>query len=360
MSNIPTNVNDLTDPTFIVGLLIPTIVLFSVMFLLVAICVPVTCCYLKVDRDVKNYLMWGLAVISLSLWVLPIVGLAGGYMDELLAVIDEIFETTNTVSANINTITTCFNNESDPVNLDPVLDIETDIKKYTADVDHYHDIAIYTLISCYSVLLLAIVWFVLSATFTIKPNRLTVILSAVILTIVFIIMIPVSNAGYSALSYVCGDNLDGHNKKVNELIASFDDTVTAETFCEHDTWKYLCDVQTCDEGDQLLGDVFNTTLLEELNESNEFTETQECEFEALMDLIENTLDDELGCKKLKGLYTTVIDTVLCKKVNQLFTFNLWPVGIASITTVMLFTIGLLDYDTDYVSVSTAVSAMALY
>lgn len=340
MSDIPTDF-DPFPVDFVVGLLVPSIVFFSVMILLLFIVIPITCCNVTLTTTTQRYMSWAFALAATVSWALALFGISRGYLDETLDLADKVFDTAKTVNTNINTALTCFNNETVPLDLSVILEIEAEFDKYSGDVEKWHGVATSSLIASYSLLIGITITYLFINDRLIK--KIIIGVSALILFIVFLIMIPVSNVGYSAVGFICGDDIGQHNTNIKELIANFDDSVTVETFCDDDTWKYLCDVQTCSDGDSLLSDVFNTTLLEEANTNGMLSALgPSCNYEVLLEMIENTLDDTLGCTKIKGYYTTMVDVILCNDLQQVFSFTLWPVGLGTIFTVGLLTVGLVS------------------
>lgn len=347
---LPTDFN--TFPTdFVVQLLIPSIVLFGVVILLVFIAVPVTCCTAVIDKRIKIIITTFCAVAGLILWTLALNGFLGGYFDELLNLIEDAFDIVNEVKGNLDEVETCLGNFTDGFDLGPINDIETEFNKHKKTAEKWHRIIRIILISCYSVLITTCVVFPVFVYRSIKvPKIIITCVVALILFIVFIVMVPVSNGGYSGLRYVCGTDISGHNEKVNKLIATFDDSVTEETFCEHKTWQYLCDLQTCNSEEQLLGEFFNLTELEEANVTQ--TLLNGCQYQTVYNLIETTLEETLGCDNLQGLYNNAIDNVLCTEFQNLFVYTLWPVGLGTIFTIIMLTVGFLKVN-DYLIVKTS-------
>lgn len=345
---LPTDFN--TFPTdFVIQFLIPTIVFFGVVILLLFIAVPVTCCTVIIDRRVKLILVISCGVIGLTLWSIALNRIAGGYFEELLSLIDEAFEIMNTVKNNLDSVESCLGNFTEGFDLGPVNDIETEFKKHKNIAEKWHRTIRIIIFTCYSLICAACVFFPIFVVKSWKVSKIIVCsVIALILFIVFIVMVPVSNGGYSGLRYVCGTNIVEHNEKINELITKFDDSVTRDTFCEHETYQYICDVQTCNHGDQLLGGFFNLTDMEQANITNSLLGG--CEYQTVYDLIETTLEDTLGCENIQGLYNKAIDTVLCTEIQNLFVFTLWPVGLGTIFTILLFTVGFLK-ESEYSAIS---------
>lgn len=346
--SLPSNFD--TFPTdFLIQEIIPSIVLFSVIIILILVGIPVICCTVVIDKRLKLILVSFLGVITFILWVVALTGILSDYLEELINLINDALDTINTVKDNFSEVQTCLNT-TEFINLDPISDFETEYNKHKKTAEKYNRIAKIVLITIYSLLISASVAFPLFVYKSWRKSKLaTCCLLSLLLFIVFLIMIPISNAGYSALSYVCGGDIDGHNKKINELIAHFDDSITPETICENDNWQYLCNVQTCSAGDELLGDFFNITELEAANATN--TLINGCQFQTIYDLMETTLSDNLGCENVQGLYNKAVDTVICTEFHNLFAFTLWPVGLGTIFTILLFTVGFL-YESDYSSVGT--------
>lgn len=331
-------------PVFVIKLLIPTMVLMSFVTLLLLVAIPVLCCMVQIDSKLKLSLTIAFGVVGFILWMVSLKGISGGFFKELLQLIQELFDIANIVKDNIEQIGTCLDN-STFFDVTPITDIEEEIIKHKETAKNWYMIVKAVLITCYSFLGTACITFPI---FVYKRWRISKIILcvffSVILFIIFITMVPVSNGGYSALGYVCGSDMDSHNGKINDMILSFDDSVTSSsTFCDHEMWQYLCNIQQCNDGDKLIDDLFNVTELEQVNS------TGTCDSQTVIDLIESTLDDTLGCTNVQSLYNKAIDIVICTEFYNLFVYTLWPVGLGTIFTVLLFTIGFLN-ETDYTSV----------
>lgn len=343
LPELPSNF-DSVPTNFIVQLLIPTIIFFGIVILLL-ITFPCIRFNLILTQRTRLYITVSLSVVCIVLWSLSIYAITGGYVDELFSLSDKLFGIVNDIELNMNIVQSCFKNETDfdYVDLSTFSDIEDDVDEYKDIVNKWHNVVKSILISCYSVLILS------SALFPVvlyrRPWKITLcVVMSIIVLILFILMVPISNAGYYALQYVCGDNISEHNQKVNKLIGTFDDSVGdgPNAVCQHETWQYLCDLQSCTDGESLLGDVFNTTEFEQARDNNELL--GQCNYTDVVDLITDTVDNILGCTNIKSIYNKALDVVLCTEFENLFGFTLWPVGLATLLTIIMFIIGFSQND----------------
>jgi hypothetical protein len=351
MEPIPTSFDPIPI-SFFVQLLIATIVLFSVIVVLVLVVIPITCCTTTVHRQVKLILVVFLGVVSSVLWFISINGIVGGYLDDLITLSDTIFTTIDTVKTNMHSVESCLGNFTDKIDLSVITDVETEFNKHKSTVTKWHGIAETSLLVTYSLLGTGTLLFPF---LVYKKYRISSIIMTVLfsffLFVIFIAMIPLSNAGNSGLSYVCGSDIDAHNTKIKELIMHFDGSVTLEGFCDHSQWQYVCDVQTCNEGDALLDNFFNITELQQANLTGSLLNG--CDYNHVESIIVTTLEDTIGCSAVRGYYEKMVDGILCTEFYNLFVFTLWPVGLGTIFTILLFTVGFLT-ETDYVSVASEI------
>lgn len=114
--------------------------------------------------------------------------------------------------------------------------------------------------------------------------------------------------------------------------------------------QYLCEIQTCDAGDILLENVFNMSQLEDANMSS--TLHNGCQFENITTTVDNLLNNTLSCTNVQGIYHSIIDEMVCGDFYNLFVYTLWPIGIGAITTILTFTMSILD-ENDYKKISGA-------
>ena len=124
----------------------------------------------------------------------------------------------------------------------------------------------------------------------------------------------------------------------------FASNVTEGELCLDDTYKILCDVQTCTPGQRILDDTFNLTELEEADANGVLPAG--CNATYLTNIINATLDEVFGCEKVKGYYEQFVFNIVCDEFDRLFTFTLWPVGLAAVFTVSLL-VSLVTRTSDY-------------
>lgn len=346
MDNVPTSF-DPVPINFFISLLIPTIVLLGVMICFICLVVPISYYTFELTKQekVKWTVVFGL--MSGVLWFLSINGIVGSYLDDTLVISSEIFDTVDIVSTNLDIIDNCIDKRTNEFDIDLkfVADVETEFEKHKDTVVKWHGTAETTVIIFYVLLGVGslIIPFLIYKGFKTSTLILAVVMGVVIM-ILFIVLVPVSNVGYSGLFLVCGNNIEGHNKKINELIQHIDKQSSDDTFCDDKTWQYLCDIQTCNFNEPVLNEVFNVTELQHANNTGNFLSG--CDYEHVERIIISTLEDTLGCDKIRGYYERFVNGIVCTEFHELFAYTLWPVGFASVFTIILIFIAFFP-ETDY-------------
>lgn len=346
MQEIPKSFDDPVPVDFFIGLMVASIVFLSVILMLVICITPITYCTLEVRPKVKLYSTLAVALVSGIFWFVSINGVVGPYLYNFILISDEIFTTLNTVVTTIDSFETCVGNRTDTLDLNFALDIETEFDKYRGDVSKWHKTTRNILISLYTLLGVGCITFPYLIYRGWRTTKLIfLIVMGILLFIVFITLVPLSNVGYSGLYYVCGDNIEGHNEKINKLIGRFDDTVNQEQFCSHRDWRYLCDVQMCSGDGPLLDNVISLEDLQQSNLSGSILGG--CDYEYVEQLVIDTIENTLSCNNIRGYYDRFVDEIVCTEFHELFVYTLWPVGFATVFTTIMFIIGFMP-ETDYV------------
>lgn len=344
MKPIPTSLNPIPY-TFFINLLIPTLIFFSTIVLSLLFIIPITCCTVSIQKKTKMNLVIFTGSISTILWFVSLKGILSDFFDSSIDTSNSILETVDTVMTNIDYLKICVGNFTEDLNLEFVTDIETTFEDYKSIVIKWYGVGEIVIIALYSLLGTSCLIFQL---FVWKRMKIAKILIAVVISLVlfitFLSMVPLSNAIYSGLSYVCGSNIEDHNLKINSLISAFDKSIEVEDFCTHEHWEYVCFVQSCENGDQIFSDFINTSMFEEFNTTELGSN---CELEEMEHIVNTTIDETLSCSNIRGYYERIVNDIVCDKVYVFAVFTLWPVGIATIFTIMLLTFGFLR-ENDYI------------
>jgi hypothetical protein len=274
-------------------------------------------------------------------------GILSNFFDSSIDTSNSILNIVDTVMTNLDYVNTCVGNFTEDLNLEFVTDIETEFEDYKTIVVKWYGVGEIVIIAIYSLLGTSCLIFQLFVWKRMKIAKILItVLISLVLFITFLSMVPLSNAIHSGLSYVCGNNIEDHNLKINSLISNFDNSIEAEDFCTDEHWEYVCFVQSCEIGDQIFSDFINTSMFEEFN-STELGSN--CELEELENIINTTLEETLSCSNLRGYYEKIVNDIICDKVYIFAVFTLWPVGVATIFTILLLTFGFLR-ENDYMKV----------
>lgn len=317
--------------SFLIELLVPFIVFFGVMFALWLLFIPLVSCA-RIAIPLKKFLIISLGVISGVLWLVALKGLMGleTSKNEIEVLVESIFEVVNETSASLDRTGACVG-ASGEIDLGMLVEIEKEYYSYKPEVDYWYGVGYILLMVCY-ILFGVLFVFYLFITRSRCLNITVVTIVGLLITLLFLALVPVSSVLSSGLGIVCeSGDMNATNTNINRVIGDF--MGISGDICEEEEWSYLCHFQTCKPGELVFEDS-RIDLLRQINATGMLPQTCRDELEVITTLLEETL----SCEVVRGYYDTLVHDVLCYEVVLASRYTMWTVGLAVIVSFLLMDI----------------------